>query len=411
VIDRDHRGRRRVVRWVGHDPEAVNLGLIEMERATDLDQAIEVAARTGIPAQNCVIADREGRIGWTVMGPIPRRHGKPGRFPTSWASGENRWSGYLDPADYPRIKDPDGGRIWTANNRVVDGAMLALLGDGGLATGARARQIRDGLHALGPATERDMLTIQLDDRALFLERWRELLLDTLTSGRLGSDTRRAELRDVVERTWTGHASIDSAGFRLVRAFRMYVGDAAFVAILASCTEADERFHYSRLGQLEGPMWRMIVERPVWLLDPQYANWDDLLLAAADRVIERFGGDDGTTSLADATWGRLNTVELRHPLTLAVPQLARWLNVPARQLPGASHMPRVQGPRFGASERMVVSPGREADGIFHMPGGQSGHFLSPYYRAGSEAWAGGEPTPFLPGETTHLLTLVPAGSSL
>jgi penicillin amidase len=42
----------------------------------------------------------------------------------------------------------------------------------------------------------------------------------------------------------------------------------------------------------------------------------------------------------------------------------------------------------------------------MPGGQSGHPLSPYFRAGHEAWARGEPTPFLPGKTEHTLTLTP-----
>jgi len=68
------------------------------------------------------------------------------------------------------------------------------------------------------------------------------------------------------------------------------------------------------------------------------------------------------------------------------------------------MPRVQHVDFGASERMVVSPGREQLGYFHMPGGESGHPLSPHYRDGHEAWARGLPTPFLPGETVHVMTL-------
>jgi penicillin amidase len=42
----------------------------------------------------------------------------------------------------------------------------------------------------------------------------------------------------------------------------------------------------------------------------------------------------------------------------------------------------------------------------MPGGQSGHPLSPYYRAGFLQWARGEPLPFLPGATQHTLTLRP-----
>ena len=58
--------------------------------------------------------------------------------------------------------------------------------------------------------------------------------------------------------------------------------------------------------------------------------------------------------------------------------------------------RAQRSAWGASERFAVSPGDEANGYFHMPGGQSGHPLSRFYRAGHEAWVTGEPTPFLPG---------------
>jgi penicillin amidase len=53
---------------------------------------------------------------------------------------------------------------------------------------------------------------------------------------------------------------------------------------------------------------------------------------------------------------------------------------------------------------VVSPGHEEAGIFHMPVGQSGHPMSPYYRKGHEAWEEGRPTPFLPGRPVHRLRL-------
>ena len=44
----------------------------------------------------------------------------------------------------------------------------------------------------------------------------------------------------------------------------------------------------------------------------------------------------------------------------------------------------------------------------MPGGQAGHFLSPYWGAGHDDWVEGRPSPFLPGETVYTLTLVPGG---
>jgi len=93
----------------------------------------------------------------------------------------------------------------------------------------------------------------------------------------------------------------------------------------------------------------------------------------------------------------------------VPALARWLTVQSAPLPGGLYAPRVQQERHGASERFAVSPGDEVNGYFHMPAGQSGHPLSPFFDAGHDAWARGEPTPFLPGPAEHTLTLVPLES--
>jgi penicillin amidase len=111
-------------------------------------------------------------------------------------------------------------------------------------------------------------------------------------------------------------------------------------------------------------------------------------------------------LEKRTWGERNTTRIQHPLSGAIPIIGRWIDAPHHQLPGDQDMPRVQGAGFGASERLVVSPGREQEGFFHMPGGQSGHPMSPYYLAGHEAWEKGTPTPFLPGPAEHTLRLVP-----
>jgi penicillin amidase len=99
--------------------------------------------------------------------------------------------------------------------------------------------------------------------------------------------------------------------------------------------------------------------------------------------------------------------MQHPFGRFLPKsVARLLDMPAVPLPGDSDMPRVQGPRFGQSERLVVSPGHEDEAILHLPGGQSGHPLSPFYRASHEAWVQGAATPLLPGPTQHTLTLKP-----
>jgi penicillin amidase len=398
LFDKDHRGRPLVMAWTGHLSDAINVGILDLETARNVDEAIAVAHQAGIPPQNFVVADAGGRIAWTIIGKVPKRIGSPdeipGEIPTSWADGTRGWNGWLAPEEIPKVVDPPSGRIWTANSRVVEGEELARIGDSGYWLGARARQIRDGLLALDKARPEDLLAIQLDDRALFLARWRDLLLKS-SSG---------EMRDQVEKSWTGHAAIDSVGYRLTKEFRREVRNRVFEAIVARCAAADERFDLGELRQLEGPLWKLVTERPLHLLDPRYRTWDDLLRAAAGSVLASYDGQP----LAERTWGERNTTRIRHPLSAALPGFAgRWLDMPPRPLPGDVDMPRLQGPGFGSSERIVVSPGNEKAGYFHMPVGQSGHPLSPNYGDGHRAWEEGRPTPFLPGKTVHSVRFLPS----
>jgi penicillin amidase len=83
-----------------------------------------------------------------------------------------------------------------------------------------------------------------------------------------------------------------------------------------------------------------------------------------------------------------------------------LDIPTKPLAGDIYTIQVHSGSLGASERMVVSPGHEEEGILHMPTGQSGHPLSPFYSNSHEAWVNGDATPFLPGRAEHSLTLTP-----
>ena len=158
---------------------------------------------------------------------------------------------------------------------------------------------------------------------------------------------------------------------------------------------------------EQPVWSIVTARPAWVLPSSAASWDALLRHAAAMTARTGEHEPDGPSLRDCTWGRRNVLRMQHPFSAILPaRIAQYLDMPAQPLPGDSFMPRVQGPDFGASERMVVSPGREAEGIFHQPGGASGHPLSPFYRAGHDDWVHGRPTPFLPGATVYRLRLEP-----
>ena len=405
IIGRDERGRSLAYRWIAHDAAATDLGLMALENASTVEEGIVAAHHAGMPAQNILLADQAGAIAWTIAGRVPLRVGYDGRLPVTFTYGDRKWDGYLPPESVPVVRGDQSslpGRLWSANHRHVGGDALAKLGDGAYRRAPRARQIRDDLAPLEKATPKDLLAVQLDDRSLFLERWHQLLMSVLTPDVVAATRARASLRSFAEK-WEGHASIDAVSHRLVKEFRTAVGNRVFPAIFQPCVEAFPGFD-SRELQLEPALWTMVSEKPLHLLNPQFASWDELLVAAADDVI-RLTDKEGV-KLPQANWGWRNRARIRHPFAVAFPWVAAWFSMPNDPLPGDSDMPRVQSPSHGASERLVVSPGREEEGIFHMPGGQSGHPLSPYFRAGHEAWVKGLPTPFLPGKTEHTLTLQP-----
>lgn len=408
VVWKDAAGREYAQRWIAHDAALLATDLGRLERTRSVDEMLTAFAGLGLPNQNVVMADASGRIAWTVGGAIPKRRGLDGFTPESWADGRRGWDGYLAPGDFPRIVDPKDGRIWTANAPVVDGPMLATIGDGGYADGIRARIIRDRLVDIPRATPEQMLEVQLDDSALFLERWRSVALDVLNLAAAASPADRGvarrEFKRLMEATWTGHASAESEAYRLVRTFRLQVVKRVLTFVTAPAAARDPSFDYTRAMRTEGPVWTLVSERPVHLLDPQFRNWDELLLASVDAAIDELTA--GGRPLAGRTWGEFNRAQIQHPLAAAVPQLARFLNMPEDSLPGDAYTPRAHAPRTGPSERMAVSPGDEAHGILHMPTGQSAHPLSPYFGTMHQAWVEGTPVPFLPGAAAHALTLVP-----
>jgi len=393
------------LKWTAHDPEAANLHWLALETAPDVESALAIANTIGGPVQNFVAADEQGNIGWTLLGVMPLRGAgySPG-VPSDWTQPDAGWQGWRAPEQYPRIVNPASGRIWSANNRVVGGEALAAIGDGAPDRGARAQQIRDDLFAIDAATERDMLAIQLDDRALFLVRWRDLLLDALDPAAIAGRAERAEFRGLVE-AWEPRASADSVGYLMVRTFHETLERRVFEALTIEARARHPGAPLRVPRQFEEAAWRLVQERPAHLLDPRFGSWEQFLLSVVDEVIAQLGTDCGEP-LPGCSWGERNPVKMQHPLSRAVPRLAPWLDMPVVPMGGDHDMPRVYMSGFGASERFAVSPGREQDAYFHMPGGQSGHPMSPYYRAGHEAWVRGEPTPFLPGPAQHTLRLAP-----
>ncbi|MEX3932459.1 penicillin acylase family protein [Paraburkholderia phymatum] len=415
----DVGARAYALRWVAHDREAVNLNLQRLEDAKTIDDALHVAQTSGIPTQNFMVADSRGNIGWTLAGPLPQRDASDAK---SGAESDtpydpatyNGWQRYLPPASYPKRIDPPLGRLWTANNRALMSDEAALIGDAGADLGARASQIRDDLLAAPSPDERAMLSIQTDDRAQWIDAWRRVALEALDASALAGHPQRLAFRQQLL-AWNGRADADAVGYRLTRGFFFSLYDAWFGRLDADLASAipgggdgNAPLGLRVASSRYEAVMETLAEHHAWVPDG-FIDWRTFVLDRIDHAIAQLPAD---VAIDDARWGERNRAAIEHPFARMVPAwlpwVRGWLGAPHDPLPGDINMPRVQAPSFGASERMIVSPGREQTGIFEMPGGQSGNPLSPYFLAGHEAWVRGAKASFLPGTPVHRLTLSRAG---
>lgn len=402
VISRTADGRPLALRWIAYDANALNLGLRHLETARAVAEALAIGRETAMPTQNLMVVDADGSLGWGPIGPLIERPHHSGRLPTLWSADQASWRP-VAPRDYPRLINPADGQLWTANNRVWDNATAARFGDGGYALGLRAQRIRDILTRRPSWDAPAMLTLQRDTRSPLHAPWGAWMRATAERVYPADD---AFGRALIGRlaAHSDRADPDSVAHRLIHEFRRAVAGRVLDPILATCADTGLAADYRILPRYELPLRALLRARPEHHQPLGYDDWTSLLDGALQAVVAPLDGDPD--ALRSHTWGQANQVQFAHPLTPFLPIPRGWLNIPPEGLPGDTHTVRMQTPVEGVTLQMIVAPGQEAMGIFQMPGGQSGHPLSPYYRAGHRAWVEGRPTPFLPGPSHQRLRLKP-----
>ncbi|WGS87257.1 penicillin acylase family protein [Methylomonas sp. UP202] len=405
VARQDLLGRSVAIHWSALDADAVNLEIMALEQSETLSQALDIANRGGGPQLNVLLADDAGHIAWTVTGKIPRRFGGDGAVSRSWADAQTGWRGYLAPGEMPRVIDPPEGYLLSANERRFAADFPVPVGHQ-FAPGFRAYRINQRLAQMTQPSEWTLFNLQQDTDTEFYAYYQQLALQLLTPEVLAQRPALSGLRDYLL-SWNGRADTGSLGLPVLIEFRKQLIDTVFTPFLSACKQADPSFVYA-WSYVDTPLQALLNARPAVLLpDPGARSWEAFLLArleaSAAAVASRFPG----LPLMELTWGRQNVVGHAHPFSKAVSALADLLDMPRQPLAGCGgYCVRVTGPDFGASERLIVSPNHFQEAILHMPGGQSGHPLSPYYRDQQPYWLAGLPLALTVGRPEHTLLFNP-----
>jgi len=405
VLETELLGKPVALRWTALDPAAINLRLIEMDAAETQESAIDVLNNFGAPPQNFLLADKSGHIAWSLSGFIPNRRGFDGSTSQSWAKGDKDWEGYLAPEQLPHVVDPPEGFLATANNRTLGSDYPHAIGHN-FSNGYRAYRIRERLGEKPHFTERDMHEIQLDTTSDFYAFYSELALSLLRSNhRVTGDRSLAEIESVI-RQWDGKLNPNSQGIALLIHWRTTLAKRIFTPILQRCERRHTSFSY-QWREMETPL-RAILKKGIPAISDAHANsdWDDFLLETLKQAGNELKTKYEVPYLDELPWKKVNNLVLQHPFSRVEPKAGIFLDMSPISGACDSNCIKVLNEKNGASERLVISPSHPENGILEMPGGQSGHPLSPHFRDQQTGWKTGAAQAFLPGRTEHKLKLIP-----
>ncbi|WP_165492175.1 penicillin acylase family protein [Egibacter rhizosphaerae] len=381
------------LRWTALEPTTVFEALPAMNRARDLEEFREAAARFEVPAQNLVYADTAGTIAYQAPGTIPVRGAGDGTVPAPGWDDAYQWQGSIPFDELPREADPDRGWIVTANNPVPPEDypwFLSVDDEHGYRAGRIIEMLQRRVDAGGDIDVAAAAADQLDTR----DGSADFLVPHLLA--LDSDAPAvAELGDLLDE-WDGRAHADSAGA------------AAYAATWRALLSQTFGAYLPEAYQPEGnSRWFEVVRRA--LEDPGSPWWDhpdtpvtetrdDALenaLATAWFELRRELGTDPD----DWRWGDLHTVTFVEG-TLGESGIApveALFNRGPYPVDGGTGI--VNATSWAADEgyevralpsmRMVVDLGDLDQSTRQATTGQSGHPGHRHYSDTIDAWLEGE----------------------
>ena len=356
-------------------------GLLDAHRARSFEEFRAAFAYWPGPSLNVAYADRDGHVGWQLVGASPVRKRGWGTFPQT---ADGTWTDErVAFNDMPHASDPPEGFVATANNAPLPAGTGPFLGADWL-DGYRAQRITESIASRSDWDVPRAQSLQLD---LTSVPWREMRDAVLASP---ADAGVLAMMS----SWDGRVTADSHAATI---YERFVAD---MARRVARAKAPRSFEWA-LGRGFTPLVPhtfFAVRRSghlVRLLREQPGGW-------FERGWPREIADALTAAAKDARpWGEARPLTLMHPFGRRGGALAKLFNLGPMPCGGdadtvAQHATDLlepsANPRFIPSLRMVLDVGAWGGSRFALPGGQSGNPLSPHYADQLPLWARGEGVP-------------------
>ena len=412
--------------WTGLDPADRSMSAaMALMRAQSRAEGIAAGAEFVAPAQNVVMADRDG-VAMALFGALPDRDPAmlgQGRLPSLGWMAENRWRGRLPYASNPRFIAPSGGIVGNTNNKVIDRPFPRHVSfDWGdtqrVQRWTRLMQERE-VHSRDSFIAAQLDTTSPAARTILPLIGRDLWFTTGAAGTGTAERQRSAALDLLAK-WDGNMN-EHLPEPLIYA--------AWVRALQARLIRDELGPFADAFPHVEPLF---IERVFRDIDGA-SRWCDVMRSAPVETcteIAQMALDDALLWLSERygpaveswRWGDAHEAQHDHPVLGRVPFL-NWL-VNIRQSTSGGDHTLMRGLTAGegaapfanvdaAGYRGVYDFADPDSSVFVIATGQSGHPLSRHYDDLSERWRRGEYAPMsldpdlARAAATGITTLVPA----
>lgn len=356
------------------------LASLRMNQATTWQEFRKACSFSHIPGENMIWADREGNIGWQVVGVAPIRKNWSGLVPVP-GDGRYEWSGYLPIQELPHVYNPQQGYWATANENLVPHHYEHRDAVGwSWADTYRADRLAEVLGSGRKHSLLDMMRLQFDYVSLPA---RNLVpfLATLTS----TNARVEKARQMLLQ-WNYTMNRNSAEAAIYMAWeRKLVENMQTLLIPASAKSFIKSIPISKVIE------RLTVPGKEFGLDAMTKR-DALLLRSLEEAVaslsEKLGNDISKWQYGQASF---HHARIKHPLSNAVDEPTRK-KLEAGPLPRGGNGSTVgltgntDNQTHGATFRMVADLQDWDLCMFTNTPGQSGNPDSPYYKNLFTLWA-------------------------
>ncbi len=339
--------------------------------------------------------DVDGHIGYQATGRIPIRAAGDGSLPVSGSDDAHEWKGWIPFDEMPHVYDPPAGILASANGRIApDGYKYSISTEWEAPWRTdRIYRVLESGKKFAPA---DMLALQMDVSSTYDHFCADKFVYAIDHTANATD--RAKRAADILRDWNGRMSADSAAPTIETKARQELARLLLEPKLGLAISGPDhgQLSWKSYHWAMSSVWleTVLTRQPARWLPQGYSDYESLLTAAVENVVNQAGVTVDTSSKADSrppadltqwTWGKNYPVEIDHLVLSQIPLVGRLTGPGLHPLSGSGFTVKAVGRGFGPSERLTWNFANFDQSTLNLVTGESGIYLSPYYLDQWPAW--------------------------